>query len=923
MLFRNFKHGMLNKETLIIKTIISFIFLFLLTSQIYAVPVIEITVKQRVIVAKERGIVTLPFTIFNRGDRALHLEETMDLPEGWRILATRGSFSLEAGERKLRLVHILASSDVPAGKHIIPYKVMAIGSPNIRSHKKITVVINSTPKLLVDIIEKPEIVLAGEEYSVKVQVKNKGNVPLSLKVDVEDRLSYITGFGPRHIKLKPSQKTIVTIKSSIPVSLKNSSTHTLKLSLRGKSLTIDKLINTSIVSFSPNGLGLYHKIPSKISMKFTSNDNKGVLQTEMIAAGYLDQKNTQYLKLVYRDTQTHKHSSLGSGSEKHVTYNNDTFDVNLGDQLFSLTGLIDEGLYGKGAEINYHPIEKDWSIRAFSAQQTLDDDYDINTTNIHGFEVGYRFTNSLELAVNTLFKNDDGNIQPNESMKGIQLYWDKYAAAEVKLSLAQDLKGRAFRLQQNGRINAFNYDFEIQKADAAFNGIIKDNKSESITGIFNFNNDKSYLRANIYQAKHNLDKDVTIPIEKEKVISLGIGHSFRNNQDSIFTEVFSRDTEWVIGNQTDLDQLSQGFRVNYQKEISSELGLNGAFQHSISDDKVKLKKSKRNTGSLTLAYTPSEKFNMGFNIESSQASNGRASSSSLELGYGLNATVRFTENQILSGYWRHSQGNIDNLQLNYNHTFNKGVTIGASVSTENISANNDLSYLFKISVPFDTPLYKYKNIGSLQGKVLTKDLNVPVSNTIIGIAGQYAVTDINGNYRFKAIKEGKYPLSTNLTKTNLNNFLIENEQQQTTIVNANKIKTHNITLAPGTGINGQVLSYTVSKGSILQNNNDELKPSSGVEGLLVILESPDNPEIEHKALTSEGGFFSFKGIKAGKWIIHITDPQGVIKNTRLEEPLRTLELKVGEEKDILFKAIPLVKRIIKVGPSNGFSVSGE
>lgn len=911
---------------------------------IYAASAVDIVIKQRVILAQKRGIVTLPFSVVNRSSKTLHFIEDIDLPEGWRILANTGSFTLGAGETSLRLVHVLASSDVPAGKYTIPYRIISRDNSAIRAEKNISVVIKTTSKLSVAVIEKPVLVLAGEEYAVKVRVENKGNVAVSLGVNIKDSSAYLTSFTPHHLKLKPSQKAIISIHSKIPKSIKKSSHHQLKLSLKGKSIAVDKVIKTQIVSFQPEGTGLYHTIPTKVTMTYTSDRNNngdndtankgknGVLQTELVAIGNLDEEGKHHLNLLYRDTKTNTLSSLGSDSEKRLSYNNNFFTVHLGDRSYSLAGITDDGLYGKGVEVGYHPPDQKWNIRTFIAEYDQDqqdnaEEEVIKKAKFSGFEVGYRFDHNFELAINALSKEENDNSQSKETITGIDMRWDKYASAEATLSLAKDKDGSAFRLQQYGSLGDFNYDLEIQKADADFDGRIKDIKSESFTGIYSFNDNKNYIRANVYHAQHNLKKDTNKRIPEEKNFSLGGGHYFNNlRQDSLYTELFTRETQ-DQRKLSDYNQIEQGIKIDYQKNISQQLRLNTIFEHAIKKDKIKNRKSTKNRGSLTLAYTPSEKYNFGFNIDSTKNSSTYDAEDSLS--YGVNAAIRFDSKQVLSGYWRHTKVN-DSLQLNYNHTFHNGISLGASVSTDTLKTKqaeqnkqNNLEYQLRLSVPFDTPLYKYKNIGSLQGKVYNKALKQPVSNAIVGVAGQYAVTDKQGNYKFKAIREGRYDLTTNLTKTQLNNYLVENKQQRKARLIANKISMHNINLVAGTGVSGQVLAYSVSNGSVMQANDNGMKPSGGIESLLVTLVSTNNSEIVHKALTSEGGFFSFNGIKAGPWMIQVTDPRKVIKDLRVEQPQRIIYLKIGKDKDIVFKAIPLIKKIKRIGPSSGFNVIGE
>ena len=909
----------------------------ILTYPLHASSSVSVTVKQRIVTAQQRGIVTLPFTVFNRGTKTLTLDEKIDLPNGWRILAKKGTFILNPGERALRLVHVLASGSIPAGKYTIPYQVISKDKLAVRAEGKISVVIHSTSKLVIDTLEKPELVLAGEEYLVKVRAGNTGNSPLSLNVTVKDISGYLTSFEPRSLKLAPSESKIITIKSSIPTDLKKSLSHALKLSLRGNSVSEDKTINTRIISRTPAGTGLYHSLPTRITSNYIDDGSSSALQTEITARGSIDEQGAHYIDLLYRDewTDTSSSSSSGSNAEQRITYQYNALNVHLGDRTFSVAGVTDNGFYGRGFEAGYHPANQDWSVRAFSVEQHPEDDNysDVDTrAERQGFEIGYQYSENLELAFNMISSNAVDNSQKDELLAGFEVYWDKYSAAEISFSMAKDKDGSAFQFEQSGSLGELSYDLEIERADTTFDGRINDLERQSITGIYHINNKKSYFRTNLFHSKSNLTKDITQRIPEEKNISLGFGHYFEKNiQDSLYTELFFKTAE-DQRDESDMNYSEQGIRLDYNKNINQHLGLNAILEYAQKDNKIDLSKSDKTRGSLTFAYTPSDKYYFGFNVDNSQTNSESGYNMGNQLSYGFNASVNFTPKQRLSGYWRRSEsddGTNENLHVSYNHTFQNGITLGASVSTDLLkNGDNELSYLLRLSTPFDLPLYKYKNIAAVAGKVIDHSSRKPIADTVISIAGQYAVTDKNGDYQFKAVRQGKYNVTTDLSRTSYSNYFLEDTKYQEVALVANQATTHNIPLVPGTGVSGQVLNHTVhlssaARASLVMQNNTEIRPAGGIGGLLITLINNKDATKVYKTLTNAGGYFYFNGIKAGQWTIHASDPDNVIKNNRLEKAQRTIELKVGEDKRVTFKAIPLLKKIKKIGPSSGFSVLGE
>ncbi|MEE9350854.1 MAG: hypothetical protein V3U78_01235, partial [Thiotrichaceae bacterium] len=586
-----------------------------------------------------------------------------------------------------------------------------------------------------------------------------------------------------------------------------------------------------------------------------------------------------------------------------------------------------------GLEIEYHPADKYWFVRAFSATQNEsdsdDEDIPIDDT-IKGIEVGYQFEDGLEVIANLLQKNENSTTthsQQTEALAGFDIQWDKHEAFEIGLSYAKDKDGHAFRLEQNGLLDLLNhnlnYNLEILHADTLFDGQIKDIKSESATGIYTFNQNKSYLRGNLFHSQRNLDHDITKEIRDEKVARLGIGHYFNEqHRESLFTEAFVR-IEKDKREQSTLDHSDKGLRLEYQKSINNSWALNTSIEFSHENNRIKKQASSVNRQSLTLSYTPNDRYHLGANIDNAKSIENNGNS----LSYGLNAAIHFSNLHHLSGYWRHSNQSStqnDRFQLNYQYQFSNGLSLGLSASTDTqASKHNDVDYLLRVSMPLDIPLYKRKNISSIKGQVVDSEHHQPVANSIVNIAGQYAISDPQGYYEFKSIPAGEYAIATDLSRSTLNsNYRIEEGQEHLSIPPNQKV-IHNITLTAGTSLVGQVRKYITSKSSILQNENEDLIPSDGIAGLLVSLQSTEQSEIVHKSLTTEGGFFSFNGIKAGTWQIQVTDPKKIMTESRLNNSQRIVKLNVGEELELEFKAMPLLKKIKKIGPSSGFSVSGE
>ena len=187
----------------------------------------------------------------------------------------------------------------------------------------------------------------------------------------------------------------------------------------------------------------------------------------------------------------------------------------------------------------------------------------------------------------------------------------------------------------------------------------------------------------------------------------------------------------------------------------------------------------------------------------------------------------------------------------------------------------------------------------------------------------YAVSDKSGNYQFPSLNEGKNKISVDLSKSSQPNYLRDDMSTDELIIKARQSTQHNIPLLAGTSLEGQVIQYQAASGSILENKNSALTPSGGVDGLLITLTNLMNDKKQYKQVTTQGGFFKFNAVPAGEWVADVSDPNNLLGDLRLDKVQKQIQLSLGNLQEVNFKAVPYVQKIKKIGPSSGFSVSGE
>ena len=881
---------------------------------------LDISAKQQLIIAQSRGIATLPFIVRNNDTVAHDFIEELDLPEGWRLLSGLTPFHLAAGESQVRLVHIVSPSQTASGKYKIPYYVIARDSSHLREETLVSLLIPSSSKLKISILEKPEFVIAGEKYSVKLQVKNKGNTPLNLNIKVKDKKQFTSSKSNSKLHLKPSQVKEIELLIKTSANTKKSFFHEILVSLSSGKLQFDKVIKTQIITRIPKGIGQYKTIPAKVKFDYFSSRAYSKLQSELSIRGTLDDNNQHTIDILARNNQTNALSSLGSDSEYRASYKNNNYSIHLGDKSYYLEGITAPYFYGQGLELEYHPSNKPWVFKTYTSEERVASN-NRKKESIKAAELSYTIADELVLSTNIAQRSSDELSQENaENMIGVKLDWRKYHFYELAISYAKDNDAQAYRIEQSGQIGSFYYDIDIQNADTKFDGRISDSKREELTAIYRFNNDKNYIKGSSQRYRNNLDKDLSKQIRQQETNRIGIGHYFSgNHQNQLFLELrHTSDKDKRVNSQLDTNEKS--VRIEYQSN-KGNWNINAALEEIWLDDAIEKTQQRSTKKSISLAYTPSENLRLGLNIEDNNSSSGNNN----QISYGINAHYQIGEHHNLSGYWRHYDN--DYIKVNYNYQFRNGISLGLAASSETQTTNTqgDTTYRVNLTIPFDAPIYKRKNIGSVTGHIIDKKTGTPVKNAVIQVDKYYAVSDELGKYQFPNLKEGKNKININLSQSSFPNYLLDeqNTKADELIIRANHSIQHNIKLLPGTSLEGQVIQYQAATGSILKSKNSALQPSGGIDGLLITLTNLIDSKKQYKQLTAQDGFFKFIGIPAGHWVVQVSDPDNLLGNLRIEEIRKEIQLSLENTQQLTFKAIPYVQKIKKIGPTNGFSVSGE
>ena len=398
--------------------------------------------------ARPREVVTLSFLVTNSTPEERVFLETIDLPEGWKLLFPMTTFPLKGGENEVRLVSIIVPPAAAAGKYTVTYLVKDSSYPFVGGYTRVEV--NVLPLLGLEAItqEAPLYATAGESYDVSFQVINRGNAPVRVTIEIESGKGFPATVEEKEFLLKAGQSKVVKVRVQTKGDLVQAENHILRLRAKtqDKSGKVIEAIAVSSVEVIPRVSGAverYHRIPVILGIgSYKKGGNLG-LQVELAGSGSLDEAGgTRVDDFLLRGPVL----GIGELSSKPEDYRLSLaikgLTIHLGDRLFGLSSLTERGLFGRGAEIS------------FKKQGLRMGGYYLKTLDNRGEEwagyLAYSAGDRWKLQINGISEKESVGEEPSEDriwsleMEG-RLGKNTVAELEYAWGEREETSGRAWR----------------------------------------------------------------------------------------------------------------------------------------------------------------------------------------------------------------------------------------------------------------------------------------------------------------------------------------------------------------------------------------------------------------------------------------------------------------------------------------------
>lgn len=927
------------------KTFILFISLIFLPIAAFAKGYgVEIRVASPKMLEIEPGrILTASFLVSNNTANEEVFFENINLPDGWRIItSTQFPFALKSSEQIVRLIAFMVPAASPSGSYEITYTVTSQRDYAIADRDFFQVVVLPVVKLEILLEDKPETVVAGETYHLRLRIFNRGNSATEIKLGIKQNPEYKMEIEPKSMTIETGESQNMRIRVTTDEKLNQKITHVIQIKAEAKEIkngivSVHKTVSVEIIPRVTGDLDTFHRIPAQMSFLGTSENGNGGL--EFSGYGSLDEEGKRRIEFFMRTPDIQDSGIYGKRDEFRFSYFGETLDIHLGDRAYFLSRLTQNYKYGRGAEIDFRPGNLETGAFFLNSRWSEPEEKEF------GGYLKYRFE-KVDVKLNLLNKQ-------KSSTHDSQGYEDKiwsletdfrpnaYTNMELEYASCDRNEGtddNAYRMNLYGQVfDNVSYYFENVHAGAKY---------------FGYYNDADYRSAFL-----------TFPIYKKLRGSFSY-RSYQNNLDKDPSK------------NTATNESSYNVRANYS--LPSGLNISLGYREFNRMDELLPKDYdyKEKTLKLALGKNFSRKLNLYAYMERGQFENNLAQTKNDELErYGLFAYFVPTNNQSyslytmfghdsfienpertrnfgVSGNWRikkniycdlnyqknyfdyEEQNNADRLSFNLTYLLPAGKFLKLSSHWMNLpEGKTDTGFFLTYTVPWNIPVSRKKSVGILKGKVhdIENGGKQPISNVVLKVNGATAVTDRNGEFFF-SLKPGDYLLSLERKSIGLERVATVKMPLKVNI-SGGETKEIEIGVMSSCSISGRIALFISDNSNNGNNSNaseasnnfvlagntengngngkNHIKKGDGLSNILI--ELTDGTEILRE-VTNSNGVFSFKDIRPGRWTLKVDD-NNLPPHHHIEQKELCFELKPKEEKKIIIKVFPQLRpvQIIETG----------
>ena len=298
------------------------------------------------------SVVTMSFRVVNLRPTPRTLVERLLLPQGWRRLAADATFTLDPAGSEIRLVSFIVPRTAPAGLKEITYALGDSAAPESAAEVSGLVGVAGKRTLRVSLVDSQKHIASGRPYTARFVLTMEGNMGGWVFLAASSSSGFGTTVDPPSVHIVPGDPQTVTVTVATTPGLSQKRHEILSLSATLEGDTLPSVTESSFIEVLPldGGSAEYrNRLPAYAALRSAGEGGETGIQGEVGLSGLLFPERQGEINFLVRTPDLQRYSILGPFDEYRLSYAEEVFDVQLGDQTYALSPLTEFARYAFGA----------------------------------------------------------------------------------------------------------------------------------------------------------------------------------------------------------------------------------------------------------------------------------------------------------------------------------------------------------------------------------------------------------------------------------------------------------------------------------------------------------------------------------------------------------------------------------------------
>jgi hypothetical protein len=844
---------------------------------------------------KAGASVTAVFTVTSLRPDSVSVLPHIDMPKDWTVLIGANQFDLPGRQTTMLVVSFAVPARAQAGTY--PVRVWLTTRTDVKGKMdSVMVTVPLRTGLEVVLTDRPGYTVSGNSYSAGFTVRNRGNAPARVKLEVKSTISTVVG-PDSAFDLGAEEARGLRLRVQTPAGLNAATDDVLEVIGRvlNDTLQASASARVAVIPEPSRKIEEFLRIPAQVNLRAASA--QGVSPFEIYGRGRVIDGKKPVLDFLFRGP-TGAYSAFGERDEYRIELSAPSWRVRGGDHVFMLSPLSSSSQpgFGVGADADAGPFSFGAYGQQFRRQPEKGDE--------SGAFVSYAPFDGARIGVHAL--NRIGGSLPGAigTATGSWIGAGQHVEGELARSKNGASSGGARSLRLSGRSSFGSYDAGYLFADTAFTGSQRGAEHDYITARTSYWRNVS-LGMNASTHRSDLSRSTGTPYEERFDVG-GVSATLFNRFSVEFGAAqrsATTPTTKSFGRQESVRLRSDQPMIFGSMSVEGELGQanDATGDRTFSDVSIGLRHPLKN-GSVS-----------GYVGRYSGGAVTKGANSSVSIGGDLTQRIGRSTDVSVIGYALRQQTALDawhtqvDGQVSYRLRTGSWVRFRARLMSGGaVTASSQNVGYIEYGMPYGLPISRLRTSGRVYGRVVDASTGNGVPNALVRLGPQVAITDRTGKVAFGGVPGGEHRLSMS-QETSFSDAVFVGDPTISVDSARTQPTTFTLSIARSARVDVDVRRFASIRTGVAGAADSLIESGSVANATLVLIGERDTLY----RTTSDDGKVSFTDIPPGQWRIVVRGDAPAFH--RFDPDRMDLSLAPGEAKALTFKLVPRKREVQVIG----------